>query len=293
MKTYFLSYEPCYLKVNGQYLGSVTINPQYAEIERDSLLEFIPKNSDFMPLFQTASEIKYHVDDFYVCAPNFVFRRNLPFKLLYQKSVAIVNAYAQVTVIINGGITFYIDGAFNAVEELPFVPQDFKLEFKDGFVFLSFYNCGKVALYIYSITNGGAKLVFKKIVNGFSYDGVLKTNTLYNFVTSLSLDEVWEFNGEFKLSKKSTTLYKNAFNLEDKLKNLLFFQMISVGADASSFLTPDLREKSNLLSEFIGSPILVVSHFYNPKKIIVITKEKASVYRLSYENGLISNVEES
>ena len=292
MKVCFFSYSRCHLKVNGEYFGVVGVNPSFSEVSPDSLLEFIPFDKSLCPTYLTAKDIYYKLGDYFIYIAFFSPVRNLPFKVLFQKNIGGAFGSLQITVIQNGGITFFVDGTMIAIEELPFIPDDFKGEFIENFLYLSFYKSGKIALFVYNFMGNSPTLVFKKIVDSFDILKELKTTVLYKFVVPVSITESWEYNGEFKLSSLRTTLLENPFSINENLRPLLFFQMVSVGADVGDFLSNELKPRKFDLLEFIGSPIFITPYFLDLKKTIVINKDKASLYSLTYERGLISNIEE-
>ncbi|MBO5851820.1 MAG: hypothetical protein J6R29_05770, partial [Clostridia bacterium] len=222
MKAFFISEKEAFLKVNGEFLGEVNKNIKTAEICENSLLEFMPKNQNFVPSYSSvkgSNLVKtYPLFLGTLFSVNFEKKRTFPYKILSQNSYSLGgNAYT-LTVLLDGAIKFYLDGKLLATDELPFIPSSSKLELYGGYIFAIFYG-KKTAIYAYSLENGA--LCYKNLVDSFEFNSYFITKTIYKKTVDISVEEVYELNNNFTLFKRVGVKNKNSFSINKNLIPLL------------------------------------------------------------------------
>lgn len=293
VKTYFISNIPAYLKINGNYAGIIGKNPSFTEAAENSLFEFLPLDENFSPCY---SEINgsFYVKSLNLCNgvalfPVFPRLKALPYKVIFQKNYNFSQIFLTVTVITDGTPKFFIDGAVKESGELPFIPYDADVNILSDAVIISFGG-EKTAVYAYIPNERGATMIFKDVVNSAEISsGALITKKIKRTIIPVEITEIRRFGGESD-PLRNVTLLKSVYAINEKLFTAAFMELIAVGADVKNYLSPTLKTKSDKLKEFIGNAVYV---FPSPEKItdaVVVTDEKASVYSLTKENSLITNV---
>lgn len=291
MKAFFYSNKEAYLKCNGAFLGEVNCNLKTANVPTNSLLEFLPKNPNYVPTYSSekgGALVKVHPlfnGVFYYV--NYEKKRTFPYKILSQNKYRLNGDVYALTVLIDGTIKFYIDGAFIITDELPFIPASCKLEYVNGYIFAIFYG-KRTAIYAYSLKN--ACLCYKNLVDEFTLESHFSTKTIYKNVVEIQVEETYELGVNFSLINKIATKNTSAFNVNKNLIPLLFFDLILNGVNASEILSKNLTEKQSELREFIGS----VNHFFlNPyckNEVVALYENKLSIYELEIKNDIIVNI---
>lgn len=291
MKAFFYSSKEAYLKCNGEFLGEVNPNLKTADVPNNSLLEFLPKNPNYVPTYSSEkggalvktyplfNGVFYHID--------YEKKRTFPYKILSQNKYKINGDVYALTVLIDGTIKFYIDGNFCVTDELPFMPSSSKLEYLNGYIFAIFY--GKTtAIYAYSLKN--ACLCYKNLVDEFILENHFSTKTIYKNVVEIQVEEMYELGTNFTLINKTAIKNTSAFSVSKNLIPLLFFDLILNGVNASEILSKNLYEKQAELREFIGKVKRVFLNPYCKSEVIALYDNKLSIYELEIKNDTILNI---
>ncbi len=296
MRLFFISEIPCFLTENGTYLGTVNKNLKYAEVDENSLLSFKDIDGEYNEVNATISnysQVKYYeVEDLKIIIPLFKKKRNLPFKVIFQNDYKIYGDVFKLTVYLDGSIKYSIDGAFFDTQELPFYPEKVEIKMHENHVIALFF--GKsTAIFIYELSNNKAEIVYKNVTDSFTIESTLKTQKQYNLIVPTVVSEEWAFSNPFSLLSRKTEFLTDINAIPPSIKNCLFFQLLGIRANVSSFLSSSLTERTEDLYSFIGNPIFVIPLPKNNYETIIITNEKASLYTVETENKLIVNIKEN
>ena len=279
-----------YVKVNGNFIGVANKNIKLIEYKNNDFLEFIPLNKKYLPTYYNGykcSDVKEF--DFLnekLIIPLFETKRNLPYKVLFQKKFNIYVGEILITIVQDGFYKFFCDGAIIYCDELPFNPTNCNVEYLNGFIVCIFY--GEKTI-VYSFSSEG-NLFFKRIANTVEISEKLITTNTYNLIIPTSIISVWDVANSFSLLSKKTITKKTIYDINNNLLPTAFFQLIAVNADTSFMLYSNLKERESELHEFIGNPYIVFPYYKDITKTVVVTKDKLSVYKLEFLDGLISNV---
>ncbi len=286
----FYSKTPCYFKINGEYTHNITKNPKILmNIDIGDFLNFIPLNKDFYTIETLLSDgNSLKIFDLFgdkIIVPLFDKKRNLPYKLIYQKNHNFYNNYLLITVIQDGFYKFYLDGAGNYIDELPFKVENVEVKEVQNIIFIIFYGLKKVIFAFDLSTN---KLVYKNVVNDFNIEDCFTTTTFYKTLIPVNIIEKWDYN--FNHLNRECKLLKTPFDINPKLIGVAFFELISLNASVSFLLSENLKPREKDLLEFIGKPIIVFPYYKDISKTVVVLNDSAHLYSLSFSGGLITNI---
>ena len=207
MKVYFYSEILCYVKIDCNYVGIVDKNYNYLTLFGNELIEFTPKNHAYLPYATTLDGEKDNLIKFYdgyLFVPKFVKVRNLPYKLILQKCY---HDKFTLTVVTDGAIKFYLEGVFNATDELPFLPVDIDFKIVNNYVFIIFKN-KKHAIFVYDIHG---TLCFKNIADNYEIDKELKIYIFNGDFCPLNYNVYYTFDTPFSVTKTEIISYETTF----------------------------------------------------------------------------------
>ncbi len=291
MALVFYSQIPSHLKINGNYIGVIGNNPKlFSEFNENAFMEFLPINKEFAPIYSTLKNpacIKTFklLDDIYVI-PVLEKKRNLSYKLLFQKSYPISSDRLLLTVIQDGFYKFYLDGAISYLGELPFKPQGFDVKEHLNILFISFKGV-KTLLLAFDLN--GNKLLYKNLADGFEITSELLSTTVYKTVIPVQIEEKYNLN-DFSLIERKSTPLRSRFEIHPKLIPTAFFELVALSANTAFLLSDSIKNREGEISAFIGKPIVVLPYYKDISKTVVILNDSIHLYSLQIENGLIENI---
>lgn len=289
LKAYFVSDIDCALKIDGKYLGIIDKNLYSHTLNGDELLEFLPLNSDFSPFYSlvNGTEIKsFNLAYGKLFYPVFKSGLHLPFKLLGQRRVNLGGKEVVVTLISDGGVKFYVDGAFYVVSSLPFIPKNFDVTIVNDVIVIVFVS-DKTAVFIYDF-NGNE--VFKCTCSGASIDKALTIKNRFGSVIKADVLTEYSLSSDFKMLSQKEHKEKNFYDIHPSLFTLAFFELVAIGVNVKEVLTPKMSEKSTSLKDFLGKVIRVLPSPNNPNQAWLVSDDKVSEASLDIRNGLIDNI---
>lgn len=295
MKIYFYSKINAYLKINGEYKGVVSKNVNALDIKStsDCLFEFLPLNDDFLPCYGKIGCAKISVYSFaegILLFPKYHTIRNRPYEIFDFKKFHLGGNDVYVKTYSDGGIMYDIDGTHYVRGELPFTPS--QIDAKDLGLFKAYvFTDNKSCVVIHSDNSGNA--VFKDVLSEYSFinghfTAIKKiTNSTIPFI----LKEHYSVDNSFTLISRETEFLKSPFMVNESLLDFAFLELILKKADISSFLSADLRSKSNDLYSFLGQ-VHGAFCFNECGKIktAVIENDKISYITFEKSDCLITNV---
>lgn len=292
MLVYFYSQQNAFVFCNGKYYGKINQNVKSANLEENSLLQFVCEDESYSSFYAYNLKSKnlkvYNLKKGILLCPTFDKNRNLPYKIHLQKDISIKNSRHVITILLDGDIKFHINGLFYLTSELPFIADSVNIEEKDDFLFLSFQK-EKTCLLIYKFYNGEYNLCYKDVVDSYSYQNLtLKIYKTYFTPYSLEITENWEFADKFSLVSTYSNLLDNVISLKKPLKNYTFMYLLIVKANVSAFITKNVKDKLNSLNEFLCYPKWVLYNFEdNDDSVIILTNEGAKKVIFNYVGDLI------
>ncbi len=295
MLVYFYSQQNAFVFLNGKYLGKINQNVKMLDIEENSLLQFVCEDESFMPFYAYNLKSKnlkvYNLKKGVLLCPIFEKNRCYHYKIHFQKDITIKNNRHVITLLLDGDIKFHINGQFYITSELPFIPNDIHVEEKDNFLFLSFKK-EKTCLFVYRLENGEFNLCYKNVVDSYSYqNALLKIYKNYPSPYLLEITENWEYKDKFSLISTYSQTLKSITNLKKPLNNYVFIYLIIIGANVSSFVTQNIKNKLNSLREFLCYPTTVLYNFEdNDDSVIILTNEGAKKVVFNYLDNLIDGI---
>ena len=290
MAIIFYSETPCYIKIDGNYLGKVTKNPRILnDIKKESFLTFIPLLNGFHSIETTlldAFNLKvFNLFSDTIIIPVFEKKRNLPYKLICQKNFKLYSGNLLVTVIQDGSFKFYLDGKISYLDELPFNVENIDVKEINNVVFIIFYGIKTI---IFAFDINANKLIYKNFLNDFNVADCFTTCTRYDTLLPVNIIEKYDYN--FNLLSKDFEFIKKPHEINSKLLSVAFFELVALNADVKFLLSNDLKTREKEIYEFIGKPIAVFPYYKDISKTVVILNDRASVYSLTFLGGVISNI---
>ena len=292
MKVFATCDLPCHFKINGESLGVIDKNLLTYNLERENpLFEALPLNELFSPCYSGINGSKsikvFKVDNGVLVCP--VLRKNYisNFKMLGQTECVINGVRTILSVVIDGVAKFYLEGCFNDVKTLPFIPEKFEIYYENGFIFVSF-SAEKRALFVYELES--AKLVFCNVVSAFSYSETLNVKREFQTVLKTTVFEKWNLGLEPTLIERRSETEKSFFEINPLLVPAAFFESVVIGASINEIASPNLVKRYDALREFLGKVIRVIPSPQEDNCVWLITEEKVVKGIVVLENGIIDNV---
>ncbi|MBQ3234882.1 MAG: hypothetical protein IJA97_01850 [Clostridia bacterium] len=291
MNCYFLSDVLSHLKIDGEYAGTVYLNPLYLKAEtQPSLVEFLPTSRHLSPVYfspNTQELSGLRVENGLLFYPQFSQKNDFSFKLIFQQKYHSSGGEITLTVVEDGSPKFYLDGAIYSVKSLPFTPEQSTAEFYGEYLAVSFFK-KKTALFLFNLHSG--ELLFSDIVDEFYLTDVLTVKKSYKTVTETVITEAWELGHTARLKSVSDEKGKELLSLNRKLLPLAFFENAIIGARVDGVCTAEFAKNSSNLREFLGSVKKVLPSPTCDSAVWLIGGNCVTNATLSYKNGLIDNV---
>ena len=290
MNLYFLSEITAHLKVDGEYLGTVSKNMLVGESENEpKLVEFLPLSADFSPVYYTpySPEVKRYLSpDGLLFLPIFPPKHSGGFKVLFQRALQSFSGQITITVTVDSGAKLYVDGAFCKVVEIPFIPSDFSAEIYGDLLAVSFYK-KKTALYIFRLDG---TLEYFDVVDEFQISSLLTDDKRYKNSTLTTIIEKWNLSSPFSLIERVDKKEKDFFLLPKQMLPLAFFENAKIGGSIKEIATPNFYQKAENLRGFLGKILGVVPSPKNEGEVWILGENNLSIATLSLKNGLVDNV---
>ena len=290
MKAFIFSEISAHLKVDGEYMGVVDGNLYNTEFFNFSpFFELYPKNQAYTPVYgdKNSKDIKiFNINGDLIVYPIYPLKHDYPFKVIGQKQQSNYSTYVTVTVVCDGGVKFFIDGAVSDVKALPFIPTSFEIDILSNLITVAF-SAEKTAFFMYDIES--RKLIFSDLGDEFFLSNNLTVKKSFNTVTKTSIEEEWTLSSTPTLISRKDIKVKDFLEIHPYLLPLAFFENIIIGGGVENIVTPNLNNRISDLQEFLGKVIKVIpSHLEG--EILLIKNDGISVAKLEFNNRLISNV---
>ncbi|MBE5744271.1 MAG: hypothetical protein E7358_06120 [Clostridiales bacterium] len=291
IKRYFLSNTPCFIKVDGEFIGEVNDNLKESKINSPfSLVEFLPKNNLYYPVYgdKNCENMRvFTVEDGLLYFPIFSLKKPLPMKVIFQKSERILQGEILLTVITDGEVKIFIDGYFSDVKTLPFIPNDAQIIPLENHVAITIKGA-KTIVFLYEISS--RKLCFSDVVDSVLFSDVLTVEKNYQTVTKTTLKETWALSPEIKLLSLESFLQIPYRLINKNLLPLAFFENACLGAQLKEIVTPNFYEKSKDLKSFLGNVITATPSPINLEEVWLIENRFVTKGILKRKGDLIDNV---
>ncbi len=291
MTAVFYSEIPTHLIANGKFLGVINKNVKILEdFNENCILGFIPQDSEYYPItswVKNAYSIKvFNLLGDKIIIPVYEKKRNLPYKLIFQKRFNVYNNSLLITLIQDGYYKVYLDGILSYITELPFVVEECEVKEVQNILFITF--TGKKRI-VFAFDLNANKLVYKSLADTIEFDGCLIVSNIYYTAIPVKVVERWDISN-FSLIGRSANPLKSQYEINPKLISTCFFELIAINVDTSFLLSENIKNREKELHGFIGKPIAIFPYFKDFKKTVVILNDSAHLYSLQYKNGLIDNI---
>ena len=296
MKIYFLSAQPCALKLNGVYFGTTDRYERFVEVSLQDriFVEFTPENALPIGFFLTES-LRFSPPDgcnVYILADGIaVYAWGFPPKDFSLHVIAQTRFDdALVTLYRQGAIQLSIEHdqqLFNAT--LPPAFSSASLSKHGGLFFVE----GKGILSAHTKT---AECVFLEETLAYAFaENELHATLPLSDCLGRTAECVWDLNENGCVLQKTTI--KQALAEQTSLQTLLpyvFLESVRIGADYAQFLCEELRPDAEQLRAFLGEFESVVLT-RDPSVYGLLRKKQARLYEATYYtlemlDGKISDV---
>lgn len=297
MKIYFLSSQPCALRLSGVFFGLTDRFERYAEVDlRDNIfVEFLPENALPVTFFLTENirfsppeycEVYLLADGIAIYAADFT-PTDFSLKTLWQQRLG----DTLLTVFLQGRLQLAVQTPQNAFTAyLPPAFCDFSAEIYGDYILLSGVTPAGKRLLVFRET--GEKLLDEEILS-YSLSGAtlhaelpLSERLGRTAVCSWSLENGGFQRTEFTL--RAPTKAENATTTPDELLPYAFFESVLIGANYAEFLSDELSENADKIVEFLGE-FLCVTLTDDPLVCGLVRKKAERLYSLSYYRVTIQN----
>lgn len=259
MRTYFLSYLPAVLKLNGMYIGAIDGFERHIELDaKDRIFaEIIPD--------ENLNGLNFFLDEkFFKSPPPFcdVYLLNGD-ALIYIREYAVKDSKIEVlhqtrfagnliTVFTQGGVYLSVDGAEYSLTPLP-------LSFKN-FTADTFTLAGREVYAISDksrliVISDSGKIIYMNAAEKFEFADTLKI--VANFETCTAAQAVYEYSYD---GEKLTLVSAEARELRPPEKEIIpfaFFESVLIRADSKKYLCDELQEKAAALESYLGEFVSV------------------------------------
>lgn len=303
MKIYFLSSQPCALRLGGVFFGMTDRFERYAEIDlRDNIfVEFLPENALPINFFLTENirfsppqncEIYLLADGIAIHAAEFT-PTDFSLKTLWQQRLG----DTLLTVFSQGQLQFAVQtqkSAFTAY--LPPAFRDFAAELYGDYILLSGVTHAGKRLLVFR--ENGEKVLDEEILSYSLSGGTLRAELPLSerlrrkAVCAWSLEHEGLQRTEFTL--RAPVNDEDVSKIPDELLPYAFFESVLIGANYAEFLSDELAENADKIVGFLGDFIAVT--LTDDSLVCGLVRKKAerlytlSYYRVKIQNGKIIDV---
>lgn len=318
MKIYFLSSQPCALRLGGVFFGMTDRFERYAEIDlRDKLfVEFLPENALPVSFFLTENirftppahcEVYLLADGIAIYAAAFT-PTDFTLKTLWQKRLG----DTLLTVFSQGGLQLAVENERPFTACLPSELGDFEAQLCGNYLLF----CGRTNTEqrLLLFRENGEKLLDERVLSYSLAEDTLRAELPLSERLGRIAVCTWSLSGD-ELRRTEFTLRARADNGEqaerqngsqevttgkertEALNELLpyaFFESVLIGADYAAFLSDELAENADKIVGFLGD-FIAVTTTDDPYCCGLVRKKGERLYSLSYyrvkvQDGEITDV---
>lgn len=290
MKLYFLSSQPCALRLGGVFFGMTDRFERYADVSlQDNIfVEFLPENSLPVTFFLTENirfsppqhcEVYVLADGIAVYAAEFT-PTDFTLKTLWQQRLG----NTLLTVFAQGQLQLAVQTPKNGFTAyLPPALCDFNAELYGDFVLLSGVTHGRKRLLIFH--ENGKKILDEEILSYSLSDGTLRAELPLSERLGRTAVCTWSLENE-GIKRTEFTLRAPAKSgderiLPDELLPYAFFESVLIGANYAEFLSDELAENADKIVGFLGD-FIAVTLTDDPLTCGLVRKKAERLYSLSY-----------
>ena len=304
MKIYFLSSQPCALRLGGVFFGVTDRFERFAEVSlQDNLfVEFLPENALPITFFLTENirfsppphcEVYLLADGIAIYAANFT-PNDFTLRTLCQKRIdnVLLTAFSQ------GRLQLAVespDHTFTAY--LPPAFSDFNAEISGEYILVSGTTHTGKRLLVFR--KNGEKTLDEQILSYSVSDNVLRAELPLSDRLGRSAICAWALeNGDFHRTEFTLRTHANDEENNDKTADELipyaFFESVLIGANYAEFLSDELIPDADKIRSFLGDFVAVV--LTDDPFVCGLVRSKGerlyslAYYRVTLQNGKIIDV---
>ncbi len=304
MKIYFLSSQPCALRLGGVFFGVTDRFERFAEVSlQDNLfVEFLPENALPITFFLTENirfsppphcEVYLLADGIAIYAANFT-PTDFTLRTLWQKRIdnVLLTAFSQ------GRLQLAVespDHTFTAY--LPPAFSDFNAEISGEYILVSGTTHTGKRLLVFR--KNGEKVLDEQILSYTLSENVLHAELPLSDRLGRSAICAWALeNGDFHRTeftlRTQTAEEKDEDKIAAEILPYAFFESVLIGANCAEFLSDELIPDADKIRAFLGDFIAVV--LTDDPFVCGLVRSKGerlyslAYYRVTVQNGKIIDV---
>ena len=288
---YFISSNPCFIKINGELFGECENNLIFTTAHFPALIEFIPKNNCFAPIFYNLSQKTAYVSK-NLCIypfeygllfmPNFTQAFLPTSKSLYYKEFenctlsVIIDGFAKAFVTTSGGSNIF---------PLDFIPEKIDATTFHSLLLLTLSFKDRKKLYIFNLSS--YPVLIKECY--FSYF-LLNEDTLsviYQSHTLTKIETQENYDKEGNLTNKKSKRSAHIGRLSPFLLPFAFLEELSFNLDIGDFLHPSLAQHKHVVKDYFGNFSTFIPWLKGEEISAVIIGKDARRATFNLKDGLI------
>lgn len=281
---YLFSSLPCAIKINGEYKGTLSLQPLCLTLNLDDFIEIIPLK-EFLPINFNLRNVPPNVKTISTFCGKVLFPLSfksypLGYKELLKKQF---NNY-DVFVKVDGTTKFYLQTpSYTIVETIPLKPEFVKIFYSDNRYIGLLFQCEKQILIIKEIESGNT--IFNQWADEFCLEhGSLLSKTKCK--TLLAHTIIYSYN--FKETRRQIIREISPCEIKNEtLFSLAFLECVNLLDDLKDFLAEGLPQEK--IVEFLGTFDYVLPS-PNSKYQFMLVGEKVKFVSLRIDNGLICDL---
>ncbi len=301
MKIYFLSSQPCALRLGGVFFGLTDRFERYADISlQDNLfVEFLPENALPITFFLSENirfsppqhcEVYLLADGIAIYAAEFI-PTDFSLKTLWQKRLG----DTLFTVFFQGGLQLAVQSPQHAfIAYLPTALRDFSAELCGDYILISGVAHAEKRLLVFD--KKGTKLLDERVLSHSLSGDTLRAELPLSERLGRTATCAWSLAND-GFTRVEFTLRAHTHEPNNAPEDLLayaFFESVLIGADFAEFLSADLAANADRLVDFLGD-FITVTLTDDPLTCGLVRKKAERLYSLSYyrvniQNGKIIDV---
>ena len=315
MRIHFSSKKECYLRLGGALMGSCGKVEKFIELDQDTelLVEFLPADGNILPLsfvinkqfFENPPEccnVHFYGIGADIIACNFQPRRT---DLQVLKQMRVGNLLATFVQQQNMQLLLENNKKFENIP-LPFI-EEYNIEEvslgKTSLLLFSYEKDGQKKLYLF---NQSCQMLLEHFYTEYTITDTLQLTLQHNDLAHHTLQQTFVLEEEKLVLKEQTLNPQENFSIHTLHAKLLpfdFFQSVLIVGDFSSYLSPNLQDKQELLKEYLGNFIEVqipkdifYHHHGEVNAVALVYPKSKSLFEVKFfvvqtENGKICNIQ--
>lgn len=282
------------VKIDGNAHFITKYNPMSFSTDR-SFIEFLPQG--YEPSFCFTSEREYsnnmriiELYDGFLYIPRLKRKRDEPYKRIFMKTQSYYGEQICFKVVTDGGIKLTaLSSMSENATELPFVPTDIQIVPHSDFPVVMVILKGKKNVAV-AFKLPELEIVFKTVGDEIELGEYVTVKNSYCDIAGHTVTDFWKTGLPFKSEGRKITYRNKRFS--DEIIPYAFLEEVAIKGDYRAFLSAELKERAELIPEFLGKTDYFVPPFCTSmnSRIILVCDRKAKYLSVKLVDGLISDI---